>query len=84
MGVGIMYHDQAKSGVMAGEFKILRIPDLKLEGTMYIVRHKRRPLSANAEEVIGLLRKQRRKTAWVSEIEAEPITSSPVRVTIPQ
>ena len=74
MGVGVMYHDQAKSGVMAGEFKILRISDLKLEGTMYIVRHKRRPLSANAEEVISLLREQRRKAAWVSPIEAEPIT----------
>jgi len=78
MGVGIVYHDQAKSGVMAGEFKILRIPDLKLEGTMYIVRHKRRPLSANAEEVISLLREQRRKTAWVSHNEVQPITSSPV------
>ena len=74
-----MYHDQANSGVRAGEFKILRIPDLKLEGTMYIVRHKRRPLSAHAEEVISLLREQRRKTAWVSQNEVEPITSSPVR-----
>jgi len=79
MGVGIMYHDQAKSGVMAGEFKILRIPDLKLEGTMYIVRHKRRPLSANAEEVIGLLREQRRRTAWVTQNEIETGTASAMK-----
>jgi hypothetical protein len=74
-----MYHDQAKSGVMAGEFKILRISDLKLEGTMYIVRHKRRPLSANAEEVISLLREQRRKAAWVSQNEVETKTVSAMK-----
>lgn len=71
MGVGIMYRDQVKSGVKAGEFKILRIPGLKLEGTMYIVRHRRRPLSANAEEVISLLREEHRKTAGMSQNEVE-------------
>ena len=57
--VGILYEDAVKEGLASGAFKKLRISDLHVEGNSYIVYHKQRPLSANAEVFLNLLRQWR-------------------------
>jgi DNA-binding transcriptional LysR family regulator len=59
LGVGILYEDAVKEGLASGVFKKLRISGLQMEGTSYIVYHKQRPLSSNAEVFLNLLRQWR-------------------------
>ena len=59
LGVGILYEDAVKDGLASGVFKKLRISGLPMEGTSYIVYHKQRPLSSNAEVFLNLLRQWR-------------------------
>ncbi len=59
LGVGFLYEDAVKEGLASGAFKKLRISDLHVEGNSYIVYHKQRPLSANAEVFLNLLRQWR-------------------------
>ena len=59
LGVGILYEDAVKDGLASGVFKKLRISGLNMEGNSYIVYHKQRPLSSNAEVFLNLLRQWR-------------------------
>jgi DNA-binding transcriptional LysR family regulator len=56
MGVGIVYEDALKAEIASGEFKILKVCGLELEGESFIVYSKRRPLSPLAQEFRELLR----------------------------
>ncbi|MGE5219038.1 MAG: LysR family transcriptional regulator [Chloroflexota bacterium] len=56
MGVGMVYEDTVKAEVKSGEFKILKIAGLDLEGQSYIIYSKKRPLSPLAQEFLELLR----------------------------
>jgi DNA-binding transcriptional LysR family regulator len=56
MGVGLAFEDSVKFEVAAGEFKILDVRDLRLDGGSYIIYSKPRPLSPLAQEFLELLR----------------------------
>src|SRR5439155_20728959 len=59
LGVGILFQDAVKEGLASGAFKKVRVSGLPMEGTSYIVYHKQRPLSANGEVFLHLLRQWR-------------------------
>ena len=59
LGVGILYEDAVKDGLAGGLFKQVHISGLAMEGKTYIVYHKQRPLSANGEVFLNLLRQWR-------------------------
>ena len=56
MGVGMVYEDVVKAQVRNGEFKILKVAGLDLEGQSYIIFSKKQPLSSLAQEFLELLR----------------------------
>jgi hypothetical protein len=52
--------------VQKKEFEILTVDNLKLYGETYIFYHKQRPLSANAQLLLKLLRRRKQKQKrWV-------------------
>jgi DNA-binding transcriptional LysR family regulator len=57
IGVGILYEDVLKENVRRGDFKILRVPGLNLEGRSYIVYSRERALSFNARDFLAVLRR---------------------------
>ena len=59
MGVGMVYEDAIKSEVASGEFKILKVPGVELEGESSIIYSKKRKLSSVALEFLELLRSAR-------------------------
>jgi DNA-binding transcriptional LysR family regulator len=60
MGVGLLFEGFVRHDVRRGDFKILKITWLNLVGQSYIIYHKEKPLSQNAQDLLALLRKQRR------------------------
>ena len=56
MGVGMVCEDVVKAQVRNGEFKILKVAGLDLEGQSYIIFSKKQPLSSLAQEFLELLR----------------------------
>jgi LysR family transcriptional regulator, transcriptional activator of the cysJI operon len=56
MGVGIVFEDALKAEIASGEFKVLKVCGLELEGESFIVYSKKRPLSPLAQEFRELLR----------------------------
>jgi len=61
MGVGMVYEDAIKSELFSGEFKILKVPGVELEGESSIIYSKKRKLSPLALEFLELLRGARTK-----------------------
>jgi len=61
MGVGMVYEDAIKSEVSSGEFKLLKVPGIELEGESSIIYSKKRKLSSLALEFLELLRSERMK-----------------------
>ena len=62
LGVGVLYRDHLKTEISRGDLKILSITDLKkIDIESFVVYKKDQPLSANAQEFLGLLRKSQRK-----------------------
>ncbi len=62
MGLGFLYWELLKSDVQNGLFKTIRIPDLNLKFTTFILYHRDKPLSANAQDFLVLLRQRRHKS----------------------
>jgi DNA-binding transcriptional LysR family regulator len=58
MGLGLSYRDLVEPEVRRKEFKVLRFPGLVMRSESYIIYHKDKPLSANAEAFLSLLRQQ--------------------------
>ena len=58
MGVGIMFAESLKAEVASGEFKILSVAGVVLQGESFIVYSKDRPLSPLASEFLELLRRE--------------------------
>jgi DNA-binding transcriptional LysR family regulator len=56
LGIGFLYDDAVKAAIERGSFKQISIRGLDIEGQTYVVHHKERPLSRNAEEFLKLLR----------------------------
>jgi DNA-binding transcriptional LysR family regulator len=58
-GVGLLYKETIKHDVQKGDFKILKIDDLKLDVHTFVVFHKTRPLSDNAKLFLNFLRERK-------------------------
>jgi DNA-binding transcriptional LysR family regulator len=59
MGIGLLFESTVASEIKSGVFKKLRLADVKMEGTSYIIYKKDYPLSANARDFLALLRRDR-------------------------
>ena len=59
LGIGLLYHDAVRAAVERGNFKIIQIRGLNMEGQTYLVYHNQRTLSHSAEEFLKLLRRWR-------------------------
>ncbi|MBI4526372.1 MAG: hypothetical protein HY695_21440 [Deltaproteobacteria bacterium] len=59
MGMGLLYGDNVMPDIRRGEFAELALPGIELEGRSYLVYHKTRPLSQDAEDLLALLRRHR-------------------------
>jgi DNA-binding transcriptional LysR family regulator len=78
-GVGLLYcKDVVKHEVQKGELKILNVQDLKLYGRTFIVYQRSRPLSANANLFLDLLRRERRVATEIQR-RAEHVRSREAR-----
>jgi DNA-binding transcriptional LysR family regulator len=66
MGVGIAFEDAVRSEVVSGEFKILKIPGVELEGESFIIYPKKRKLAPLAAEFLELLRRAQSKRQEVN------------------
>lgn len=60
-GAGILYRSVIAAELETGDFKILPVNNLNLEGDSFIVYHKERALSPQAQDLLALLYKRRRK-----------------------
>jgi DNA-binding transcriptional LysR family regulator len=56
LGIGFLYYDAVRDSVDRGSFKLINIRGVNLVGQTYIICHKERPLSPNAQEFLKLLR----------------------------
>jgi DNA-binding transcriptional LysR family regulator len=61
MGVGMLFADSIKAEVKRGEFKILEVRGVELEGHSYIVYLKNKALAPPAREFFELLRSVRER-----------------------
>jgi LysR family transcriptional activator of glutamate synthase operon len=59
-GVGLLYKETIKHDVEKGDFKILNVDDLKLDVHTFVVFHKNRPLSDNAQLFLNFIRARKR------------------------
>ena len=58
-GVGVLYYDTVEEAIKRGAFTQLKVRDLNIEGRLYIVYHKVRPLSPPAAAFLQVLRAER-------------------------
>jgi DNA-binding transcriptional LysR family regulator len=56
VGIGIIYEDVVRYDLRRGDFKVINIPWLQLEGQSYIVYSNDKPLSKPATDFLNLLR----------------------------
>ncbi|MBI4528714.1 MAG: LysR family transcriptional regulator [Deltaproteobacteria bacterium] len=62
MGIGVLYEDNVRRDIRRGDFKAIRFPELaKFAIESYIIYRKGRPLSANAQAFLRLLREWQRE-----------------------
>jgi DNA-binding transcriptional LysR family regulator len=64
-GVGILFHDLVAADVRRGQFKIINVPRIRLNGRSFVMYHGDKPLSNPARDFISLLRKSRDKITRV-------------------
>ena len=76
MGVGIAFEDAVKAEVASGEFKILKVPGVELEGKSFIIYSKKKKLSPLALEFLELLRSARTKRQEVNSAARRAARSS--------
>ena len=76
MGVGIVFEDSIKAEVASGEFKILTVRGLELEGESFIVYSKNKPLSPLAQEFLELLRSECRTQPRVAHTAARKLPAT--------
>jgi LysR family transcriptional activator of glutamate synthase operon len=73
-GVGLLYKETIKHDVQKGDFKILKVDDLKLDVHTFVVFHKNKPLSDNAQLFLNFLRGRKQNHG----LEAQLGRDSPV------
>ena len=60
-GLGILLESNVKRDLRNGDFNAVKPPGLDLLGESYIIYQKNTPLSPNAQEFLGLLRRHKRR-----------------------
>jgi LysR family transcriptional activator of glutamate synthase operon len=76
-GVGLLYKETIKHDVQKGDFKILKIDDLKLDVHTFVVFHKNRPLSDNAKLFLDFLRGRKQNHRLEAQLEiGSPVQSA--------
>ncbi len=58
LGVGILYRDTVSISLRRGEFKLIKLPGINMRGNLFIIYSQDRPLSANAQDFLALLRQR--------------------------
>lgn len=61
IGLGLSYRDILEPDIR-GDLKVIKVPELKTQVNSFIIYHKDRPLSPNAQEFLTLLREWPQKT----------------------
>ncbi len=61
LGVGILYRDVVQAGIKRGDFKLIKISGLKMDGTLFIIYSPEKALSDTARDFLGLLHQWRQK-----------------------
>jgi DNA-binding transcriptional LysR family regulator len=56
MGIGLLFESTVALEIQSGDLKKLRLSDVSLEATSYIIYRKGHPLSANGRDFLNLLR----------------------------
>ncbi len=67
-GVGLLYKETIEHDVQKGDFKILKIDDLKLDVHTFVVFHKNRPLSDNAQLFLNFLRRRKQNNGLDAQL----------------
>lgn len=63
LGLGILYEGDAMGpDIKGGELTTLKVPQLRIHFTRFIIYHKEKPLSSPAQEFLALLRHSPRRT----------------------
>ena len=79
MGVGMVYADAVKAEVASGEFKVLDVDELELEGESFIIYSKKQPLSSVAQEFLELLRAVRTSDDGISRSKRSSCSTASLR-----
>jgi DNA-binding transcriptional LysR family regulator len=58
MGLGIIYRDLVQPELNRREFKVIQVQGLMMHSESYIIYHKEKPLSVNAQAFLALLHQQ--------------------------
>ena len=75
MGIGALYHSSVKLELQSGDFKILKLSGVKLEGQSYIIYRRDRRLSVSAQAFLALLRQSRDKTPNANKRFVQPVSA---------
>jgi DNA-binding transcriptional LysR family regulator len=70
-GVGVLVHDAVQDQISRNEFGILKIKGICLTAKTYILWHKEKPLSKNAQDFLTLLRVWRLKNHESQSLNSE-------------
>lgn len=62
MGLGILYRDLVEPDIQRGDLRIIRVPGLKMHIDSLIIYPKEKPLSADAQDFLALLREGPKRT----------------------
>jgi DNA-binding transcriptional LysR family regulator len=73
MGIGMVYEDEVKYHLKRGEFKVIKVPGLNLQGQSYIIYLNDKPLSTSAMEFLNLLRTTRSRRDDAEFSGAHPV-----------
>ena len=61
LGMGILYEDAVRISLRRGEFKLIKIPGLKMDGNLFIIYRPGKTLSSTCRDFLDLLRQWREK-----------------------
>ncbi len=64
IGLGVSYRDIVEPNLKGSDLKVIKVPELKTQVNSFIIYHKDRPLSPNAQEFLTFLRQWSQKTCW--------------------
>lgn len=73
LGIGVLFEANVKSDIRNGDFKMLELRGVNLEGQSYITYSKDRPLSDNAQAFLSLMRQKLENSTRVKKRSAKQL-----------